>query len=173
MTRMNAGPEFMWDDQVAVRSVHFHDPDAPAATTVTPSVFVAVNNDQGRFLLVQRCDSGAWEFPGGRMDVGETAIAAAVRETAEEAGVRVRIIGLVGLFSDPEFVIQPVAGEIRQPFVVCFRGVAEWGSPRPDKIETADAGWFEPAQVEAMTLEAGARRWIHHAIAGAREPHLE
>jgi 8-oxo-dGTP pyrophosphatase MutT (NUDIX family) len=109
MTGMNAASEFTWDDQVAVRRVHFHDPDAPAATIVTPSVFVAVHDEQGRFLLVQRCDSGAWEFPGGRMDVGETAIAAAVRETAEEAGMRVRITGLVGLFSDPAFVIQPVA----------------------------------------------------------------
>jgi len=173
MTGMEVGPDSTWDDQVAARSVHFHDPDAPAATIVTPSVFVAVHDDQGRVLLVQRCDSGAWEFPGGRMDVGETAIAAAVRETAEETGLRVRITGLVGLFSDPAFVIQPVAGEIRQPFVVCFHGVAEWGSPRPDKIETADAGWFEPAQVEAMTLEPGARRWIQHAIAGSSEPRLE
>ncbi|WP_433298629.1 NUDIX hydrolase [Pseudonocardia sp. CA-142604] len=173
MTEMDVGPEFTWDEQVAVRSVHFHDPDAPAATIVTPSVFVAVHDGQGRFLLVQRCDSGAWEFPGGRMDVGETAMAAAVRETAEEAGVRVRITGLVGLFSDPAFVIRAVDGGIRQPFVVCFHGVAEWGSPRPDKIETVDAGWFEPEQVEEMTLEPGARRWIQHAIAGSGEPHLE
>jgi 8-oxo-dGTP diphosphatase len=173
MTEMDVGSEFLWDEQVAVRSVHFHDPDAPPATTVTPSVFVAVHDEQGRILLVQRCDSGAWEFPGGRMDVGETAIAAAVRETAEEAGLRVRITGLVGLFSDPAFVIRAVDGDIRQPFVVCFHGVAEWGSPRPDKIETVDAGWFEPEQVEAMTLEPGARRWIHHAIAGSGEPHLE
>jgi 8-oxo-dGTP pyrophosphatase MutT (NUDIX family) len=171
---MNAEPEFTWDDdQAAVRGVHFHDPDAPAATVVTPSIFVAVHDEQGRFLLVQRRDSGAWEFPGGRMDVGETAVATAIRETAEEAGLCVRITGLVGLFSDPAFVIQPVAGEIRQPFVVCFHGVAEWGSPRPDEIETVDAGWFEPAQVEAMTLEPGACRWIHHAIAGSRDPHLE
>jgi 8-oxo-dGTP diphosphatase len=173
MTGTDVGSEITWADQVAVRSVHFHDPDAPAATTVTPSVFVAVHDEQGRVLLVQRCDSGAWEFPGGRMDVGETAVAAAVRETAEEAGLRVRITGLVGLFSDPAFVIQAVDGDIRQPFVVCFHGVAEWGSPRPDTIETAAAGWFEPEQVEKMTLEPGARRWICHAIAGSGEPHLE
>lgn len=102
-----------------------------------------------------------------------TAIAAAVRETAEEAGLRMRITGLVGLFSDPAYVIQVVTGEIRQPFAVCFHGVAEWGSPRPDKIEIADVGWFEPAQVEAVPLEPGARRWIHHAIAGTGEPHLD
>jgi 8-oxo-dGTP diphosphatase len=174
MTRMNAGPQCTWDVDVAVRSVHFRDPAAPAATVVAPSVFVAVREEQGRFLLVQRCDSGAWEFPGGRIDVGETAIAAAVRETAEEAGLRVRITGLVGLFSDPDLVIRSATGgEIRQPFVVCFHGVAEWGSPRPDRQETADAGWFEPAQVEAMTLEPGARRWIHRAIAGSGEPHIE
>ncbi len=43
----------------AVRRVHFHDPDAPAARVVTPSVFVAVREEQGRLLLVRRCDSGA------------------------------------------------------------------------------------------------------------------
>jgi 8-oxo-dGTP diphosphatase len=173
MTKPSAEPGLPWDDDVVVRSVHFHDPDAPAATVVTPSVFVAVRDQQGRVLLVQRCDSGAWEFPGGRMDVGETAVEAAVRETAEEAGLRVRITGLVGLFSDPAFVIKPVAGETRQPFVVCFHGVAEWGAPRPDENETVDAGWFEPAQIEAMTLEPGACRWIYHAISGSSEPHLE
>lgn len=67
---MNAGPEFSWDDRVAERSVYFHDPGAPAATIVAPSVFVAVRDEHGGFLLVQRRDSGAWVFPGGRMDVG-------------------------------------------------------------------------------------------------------
>jgi 8-oxo-dGTP diphosphatase len=172
MTKIDLGP--VRAGHVAVRSVHFRDPDAPVATVVAPSVFVAVRDEQGRFLLVQRCDSGAWEFPGGRIDVGETAIAAAVRETAEEAGLRVRITGLVGLFSDPALVIRPATGdEIRQPFVVCFQGVAEWGSPRPDLRETGDAAWFDPAQVETMTLERGARRWIHHAISGPVEPLLE
>ncbi|TWF75029.1 ADP-ribose pyrophosphatase YjhB (NUDIX family) [Pseudonocardia hierapolitana] len=158
----------------AVRRVHFRDPDAPVATVVTPSVFVAVREEQGHLLLVRRRDSGAWELPGGRVDVGESAVEAAVRETAEEAGLRVRITGLVGLFSDPAHVVEAATGdEIRQQFVLCFHGWVVWGRPHPDGHETTDAAWFEPAVVEALTLEPGARRWIHHALAGASEPHLE
>lgn len=157
----------------AVRTVHFRDPEAPVATVVTPSVFVAVREEQGRLLLVRRCDSGGWELPGGRVDIGESAVEAAVRETAEEAGLRVRITGLVGLFTDPAHVVEAAAGEIRQQFVVCFHGWAVWGPPHHDGRETADAAWFDPADVKALTLEPGARRWIHHALAGESEPHLE
>lgn len=157
----------------AVRRVHFRDPEAPVATVVTPSVFVAVREEQGRLLLVRRCDSGGWELPGGRVDVGESAVEAAVRETAEEAGLRVRITGLVGLFTDPAHIVEATGGEIRQQFVVCFHGWAVWGRPHHDGREIADAAWFDPADVEALTLEPGACRWIHHALAGASEPHLE
>jgi 8-oxo-dGTP diphosphatase len=167
--RPGAAPHSM-----AVRRAHFHDPEAPAATVVVPSVFVAVREEQGSLLLVRRSDSGAWELPGGRVDVGESAVDAAIRETAEEAGLHVRITGLVGLFSDPAHVVRSASGgETRQQFVACFHGWAVWGRPRPDRRETTDAAWFDPAAVEALALEPGARRWIHHALAGASEPHLE
>jgi 8-oxo-dGTP diphosphatase len=158
----------------AVRRVHFHDPDAPPARVVTPSVFVAAREEQGRLLLVRRCDSGAWELPGGRVDVGESAVEAAVRETAEETGLRVRITGLVGLFTDPTHVVEAASGEeIRQQFVVCFHAWAIWGRPHPDSHETCDAAWFAPEDVASLTLELGARRFVQHALAGATEPYLE
>ena len=81
------------DRETVTRQVYFHDPGAPAATVVVPSVFVVARWLGGRLLLVRRCDSGTWELPGGRVDVGETAVDAAVRETAEEAGVRVTSSG--------------------------------------------------------------------------------
>src|SRR3954452_9124426 len=66
-----------------IRDVYYHDPAAPPATVVVPSVFVAVHDQDDRLLMVQRCDSGDWELPGGRVDVGESAVAAAQREVAE------------------------------------------------------------------------------------------
>jgi ADP-ribose pyrophosphatase YjhB (NUDIX family) len=54
---------------------------------MTPTVFAAVRDDQGRVLLVRRNDSGNWELPGGRVELGETAITAVKREVSEESGV--------------------------------------------------------------------------------------
>jgi 8-oxo-dGTP pyrophosphatase MutT (NUDIX family) len=154
--------------------VYFGDPGAPVPNVVTPSAFVAVREQQGRLLLVRRCDSGAWELPGGRVDVGESAVRAAVREAAEETGVRIRITGLVGLFTDPAHIVAAASGdEVRQQFVVCFHGWAVWGRPHPDGDEVCDAAWFDPEDVESLTLEPGMRRLVRYALAGASEPHLD
>jgi 8-oxo-dGTP diphosphatase len=53
-----------------------------------------------RLLAARRSDppplAGGWEFPGGKVEPGETAPDAAVREALEELGVRVRLGGRVG-----------------------------------------------------------------------------
>src|SRR5437763_16307210 len=82
------------------RKVYLHDPSAPVAGAVVPSVFVAVRWHYGRLLPVRRCDSGAWALPGGRVDVGGTAVEAAVRETAGESGAGVQVTELAGLCTD-------------------------------------------------------------------------
>ena len=157
-----------------VRQVHFHDADAPMATVVTPSVFVATRNEQGALLLVRRCDSGTWELPGGQVDVGESVSRAGVRETAEEAGVHVRVTGLVGLFTDPGHVVTAAgSGATRQQFVVCLYARAVRGDPRPDGQETSAAAWFNPQAAAALSIEPGTARWIRYALSGVAEPHLD
>jgi ADP-ribose pyrophosphatase YjhB (NUDIX family) len=84
-----------------MRREYDHDPDAPAPTYVTPAAFVAVRDPAGALLLVRRRDTGDWELPGGRVEPGESATDAAVRETAEESGVNVEITGVVGICTDP------------------------------------------------------------------------
>jgi 8-oxo-dGTP diphosphatase len=154
------------------RQVYFHDPTGPTATSVVPSVFVAVRGPGDRLLLVRRCDSGAWELPGGRVDVGENAIEAAVRETAEEAGVRVVVTGLVGLFSDPGVVIRSRGGDVRQQFAVLFRARVVAGVPHPDLEETSEAAWVPLGDIPGLPMEPSARIWIAQALAPANVPHL-
>ena len=156
----------------AMRKVYFHDPVAPVATLVVPTAFVAVRGLSGSLLLVRRCDSGAWELPGGRVEVGESAADAAVRETAEETGVQVTVTGFVGLFTDPGHVVRTTDGEVRQQFAVLFRAQAVGGSPRGDLHETSEAAWVAPADVPALVMEPPIRDRVVRALAVGRPPHL-
>jgi 8-oxo-dGTP diphosphatase len=58
----------------------------------------------GRIVLLKRAidpQKGKWVLPGGYVDRGEEVKAAAVRETEEECGLKVRIKELLGLYSYP------------------------------------------------------------------------
>lgn len=63
-----------------------------------PVVDMAVFDEHGRVLLIQRADNGTWALPGGALEVGETPAQGAVRETLEETGVRSQVRDLVGVF---------------------------------------------------------------------------
>jgi 8-oxo-dGTP diphosphatase len=65
-----------------------------------PCVGAVVRDDQGRLLLVQRANEpgrGLWSIPGGRVEPGESAQDAVVREVAEETGLAVVVTGLAGV----------------------------------------------------------------------------
>ncbi len=154
------------------RQVYFHDAAAPVATVVTPSAFAAVRWVGGRLLLVRRCDSGRWELPGGRVDVGETAVQAAVREAAEEAGVTIVVTGLVGVFTDPGHVIRSPQGEVRQQFALVFHARAVGGVPHGDLAETSEAAWVAVADLAHLPIEPAMRHWIAAALALEDAPQL-
>ena len=160
------------DRATPVRQVYFHDPGAPSATVVVPSVFVVVRRPGGRLLLVRRCDSGVWELPGGQVDVGETAVGTAVRETAEEAGISVGVTGIVGLFTDPGHVVRSPGGVVRQQFVLVLRADALGGSPRGDLHETSEAAWVTVDQLPGLRMEAPVRAWIARSLAADESAHL-
>lgn len=70
--------------------------DLQSAAAAAPVVFVvavALIDAAGKILLARRPEgkkmAGLWEFPGGKMEPGETPEAALVRELAEELGIEV------------------------------------------------------------------------------------
>jgi ADP-ribose pyrophosphatase YjhB (NUDIX family) len=88
---------------------------------MSPTAFVVARNRSGHVLLVRRADSGNWELPGGRVEFGESAQIAAVREVEDESGVTVQVTRLAGIYTDPGHVMfYPDTGEARQQFAVCF-----------------------------------------------------
>jgi 8-oxo-dGTP diphosphatase len=64
---------------------------APSARPTIRVVAAALYDSQGRVLIAERPPgkhvAGRWEFPGGKIDAGETEEAALSRELTEELGI--------------------------------------------------------------------------------------
>src|SRR5262245_56210717 len=76
----------IFDDEMLIRV-------SPALGTES-----AVFNDTGELLLIQRRDNGQWALPGGTAEIGRTLSESALLELWEEAGLRGRVVKLLGLF---------------------------------------------------------------------------
>ncbi len=57
----------------------------------------AILNSDGKLLLIQRLrepEAGSWGLPGGKIDFGEPAKIAVIREIEEELGIQIELTGL-------------------------------------------------------------------------------
>lgn len=150
----------------------FDDPQAPEATSLVPSVNVVVVNDEGELLLIRRTDNDNWALPGGAMDLGESLPDAAVRETAEETGVRVEVTGLVGIYTDPRHrILYTSNGEVRQEFSVVFTARPLDGEPTPSD-ESSEVRWVPTATVGVLPMDRSMRMRIDQYLSGSGMPHL-
>jgi 8-oxo-dGTP pyrophosphatase MutT (NUDIX family) len=154
------------------RSEFLNYPEAPRANSIVVATTAFVRDHVGRVLLVRRADTGRWALPGGALDIGESVIECAVRETREESGIDIRVVGLVGIYSNPRHVIAYDDGEVRQQFSICLRAEPVRGWPTPSG-ETTDAGWFELAQLDVLDIHPEMRRRIDHGLAGNPTPHID
>ncbi|MFE7535228.1 NUDIX hydrolase [Streptomyces rhizosphaericola] len=67
--------------------------------SVQPPVSTAIIVDGGKVLMIRRRQREGkllWAFPGGGIEAGESPEQAAVRETAEEVGLEVKAVRVLG-----------------------------------------------------------------------------
>ena len=88
------------NDQAKARSEEPYenmDMERVAFETDGFSVVVCKHPDDGRFLAVKETKRRGWWLPAGHVDSGQNFVEAAFRETMEEAGVEVNLIGILAV----------------------------------------------------------------------------
>ncbi|PJT47907.1 NUDIX hydrolase [Streptomyces albidoflavus] len=155
-----------------MRIDHFRNPEAPPANSVVPSVTAVVQDNAGRLLVIHKTDNDLWALPGGGHDIGERVADTVVREVEEETGIRVQVEGLVGLYTDPDHVLEYDDGEVRQQFSICFRARPVGGRLRTSS-ESKEVRWVDALDLDALTIHPSMRLRIEHGLDAARtEPYI-
>jgi 8-oxo-dGTP diphosphatase len=116
-------------------------------------VAVALIDPDGRVLIAQRPEgksmAGLWEFPGGKIEAGETPEAALIRELAEELDITVKEACLAPF----TFASHTYGGfHLLMPLYICRRWEGEVRSRhhaalkwvRPRELMGADSPWPMP-----------------------------
>ena len=109
-------------------------------------VLAAVLEKNGRWLIAKRKRgdrfAGLWEFPGGKLEAGETPEEGLVREISEELGVGVQVglcLGSVS-YSCPGFAIELIAYKVSHLS----------GSFRPQDHD--EVRWVAPSEIGRFAL---------------------
>lgn len=116
----------------------------------------------GRLLLAQRVRppelAGQWELPGGKVEVGETAAAAVVREIREELAIEV--VGAQRIGVDVPLGNGLVLRAYRTSIV----------SGTPQALDHAAVKWVDATELREMNLVENDRAWLADLVAMLREP---
>jgi 8-oxo-dGTP pyrophosphatase MutT (NUDIX family) len=159
---------------LARRIDYYDDPTAPKANSLVPSVNVVVTNDAGDVLMIKRSDNDNWAVPGGAIDLGESMVDAAIRETREETGIDCEITGIVGIYTDPKHVLLYTSnGEVRQEFSIVLTAHLLGGEPTPSS-ESTEVHWIPRDEVAGYQMDRSMRLRITDYLEGrsSSSPHL-
>ena len=112
------------------------------------SIKVVIRDEAGRCLVLKRSagsrgNAGRWDFPGGKVDPGETFDAALLREVAEETGLTISLRRVLGA-AESESPTRKIA-------YLVMEGRLESGEVRLSG-EHDDFAWVSPQDMPALDV---------------------
>lgn len=110
--------------------------------------------ENGRLLLIKRSDNGLWALPGGKMEPGETVAETCCREVKEEVGMKVAIAGILGIYSNTDFLISYRQEDPGFHAVTIYFFVRPLDSGYPKtSSEVKEVRFIEPQEIADMLAE--------------------
>lgn len=135
-----------------------------AIDDVRPGVAVVILDEKKRVLLQKRADVGLWGLPSGHVEKGETVAEAAIREMKEEANLEIRIVKLIGVYSEPESqVFAYPNGKVVHFITICFLAEVVGGELCCHSDESLDITYFEQGDLPENLLKMHPR-WLKDAL---------
>lgn len=146
----------------------------PSVAPVAAAVLVAfIDRPRPAIILTRRTEAlrnhaGQIAFPGGRIDPGEDAIAAALREAEEEIALPREAVEVVGLgaiyFTGTNYHVTPVIATVPDGVIL---------TPNPAEVaavfDIAADALFAPANRESHEGEWQGATWRYYRIVGHAE----
>ncbi len=126
-----------------------------------------ITDARGHVLLGRRTDVMLWAPPSGMVQLGDTPAGTVVREVREETGLDITPVGLIGIYSGPDFDWTYPNGDQAQIVSTFFRCETTGGELRPDRTEFMTLDFFHPAHLPAVMPRYS--RMLRDAIAGRAE----
>jgi ADP-ribose pyrophosphatase YjhB (NUDIX family) len=125
-----------------------------------PVVETIVTDNEGRILLIKRKlppRIGDWALPGGHVDWGESAEAAAIREVHEETGLEIRLTRLLCTMGLPS-LLNPEQCVLKSVFVGAIAGGKLQAGD--DALEARFFAWENlPENLATESTHEALRRW--------------
>jgi 8-oxo-dGTP diphosphatase len=119
------------------------------------TVVAAIIQRDGRVLIGQRKDLGhhplKWEFPGGKVEPGETPEAALIRELQEELGVHARI--------DRELMRYEYQYPGRSRILLIFYRVVDFEG-EPQNLDFDQIRWEQPERLRNYDFLEGDTQFL-------------
>jgi 8-oxo-dGTP pyrophosphatase MutT (NUDIX family) len=112
---------------------------------------VIFNESREKVLLTKRADNGLWCLPSGGVESGENVEETVIRETWEETGLRIRVLRLIGVYSDPNSLIVYNDDTAVQIVALSFEAVIMDGEPRLSD-ETSDWGYYSLEEIDELEM---------------------
>ena len=118
-----------------------------------------------KVLLTKRADNGLWCLPSGGAEPGESVEETVIREAWEETGLTIRVLRLVGVYSDPDSLVVYNDDTAVQIVAPNFEAEITAGEPGLSD-ETSDWGYFSLGEIDKLDMLLNHKIRIQDTFAG-------